>query len=152
MKLTALGGVAALSLVAACVEQDDVDMTGTSVESLTHHNTTLPNNLPIPNQLGWSTTVSTQGGVDLSNEYFQDLGTNGRRCVSCHLPTAGWGTTPPQIREIFNVTLGGKLDDGAGLGAIFRTVDGSNSPTADVSTLAKRRTAYSMLLNRGLIR
>ncbi|HEY6037809.1 MAG TPA: hypothetical protein VIV58_26190, partial [Kofleriaceae bacterium] len=44
------------------------------------------------------------------------------------------------------------LDDGAGLGAIFRTVDGSNSPNADVSTLAKRKQAYSMLLDRGLIR
>ena len=152
MKFTALGGVAALSLVAACVEQDDVDMTGTSVEALTHHNQTLPNNLPIPNSSGWATTISTQGGIDLSNEYFQDLGTNGRRCVSCHLPTAGWGITPPQVREIFNITLGGKLDDGAGLGAIFRPVDGSNSPTADVSTFAKRKQAYSMLLNRGLIR
>ncbi|MEO8553584.1 MAG: hypothetical protein ABI678_26605, partial [Kofleriaceae bacterium] len=105
------------------------------------------------NPSGWGTTVSTiNGGIDLSNPYFQDLGTNGRRCVSCHLPTAGWGITPPQVREIFNVTLGGKLDDGAGLGAIFRTNDGTNSPNADVSTFAKRKQAYSMLLNRGVIR
>src|SRR5262249_56526076 len=36
--------------------------------------------------------------------------------------------------------------------AVFRTVDGSNSPKADVSTLAKRRQAYSMLLTKGVIR
>lgn len=151
MKLTVLGGVAALSLVAACAESGEADLTGTSVEALTH-NTILPNNLPIPNPSGWGSTISTTGGIDLGNPYFQDLGTNGRRCVSCHLPTAGWSITPPQLREVFNATLGGTLDDGAGLGAIFRTNDGANAPNADVSTLAKRKLAYSMLLNRGLIR
>lgn len=40
----------------------------------------------------------------------------------------------------------------AGLDPIFRTVDGSNSPKADVSSLAARRSAYSMLLNKGVIR
>jgi hypothetical protein len=154
MKLMALGGVAALSLAAACVDQDDsVDMTGSSVEAITgHQNQLFPNHVPILNGDGWATTVSTAGGIDFGNEFFQDLGENGRRCVSCHLPTAGWGITPPQIQEIFALTQGGKLNDGAGLGAIFRTNDGSVSPNADVSTLAKRRTAYSMLLNRGLIR
>lgn len=154
MKLMALGGVAALSLAAACVEQDDtVDMTGSSVEAITgHQNQLFPNNVPIPNPTGWATTFNTQGGINFANPYFGDFGTNGRRCVSCHLPTAGWGTTPSQIQEIFALTQGGKLNDGAGLGAIFRTVDGSNSPNADVSTLAKRKAAYSMLLNRGLIR
>src|SRR2546427_1006965 len=39
-----------------------------------------------------------------------------------------------------------------GLGAIFRTNDGSNSPAADVSSLAARRSAYSMVLTKGLIR
>ncbi|CAN5590165.1 hypothetical protein BH11MYX1_BH11MYX1_42860 [soil metagenome] len=151
MKLTVLGGVAALSLVAACAESGEADLTGTSVEALTH-NTILPNHLAIPNSSGWGSTVSTTGGIDLGNPYFQDLGTNGRRCVSCHLPTAGWSVTPPQLREVFNATLGGTLDDGAGLGAIFRTNDGANAPNADVSTLAKRKLAYSMLLNRGLIR
>ncbi len=35
---------------------------------------------------------------------------------------------------------------------IFRLVDGSNSPKADVSTVDARRIAYSMLLNKALIR
>jgi hypothetical protein len=112
----------------------------------------LPNHVPVFDATGVFTTVSGHGFVDLNNEFFQDLGSNGRRCVSCHVPTVGWTITPHQLRTVFDATDGGKFDDGFGLGAVFRTVDGSNSPTADVSTLAKRRQAYSMLLNKGLIR
>src|SRR5262245_26326383 len=116
-----------------------------------HHNR-LPNHIPVFNATGVFTTVSAHGSIDLSNEFFQDLGSNGRRCVSCHVPTVGWTITPHQLRTVFDATDGGAFEDGFGLGAVFRTVDGSNSPTADVSTLAKRRKAYSMLLNKGLIR
>ncbi|TMQ23834.1 MAG: hypothetical protein E6J90_09710, partial [Deltaproteobacteria bacterium] len=112
----------------------------------------LPNHVPVFDASGRFTTVSGHGFVDLSNEFFQDLGSNGRRCVSCHIPTSGWTITPHSVQTVFDATDGGKFDDGLGLGAIFRTVDGSNSPTADVSTLAKRRAAYSMLLTKGLIR
>jgi len=35
---------------------------------------------------------------------------------------------------------------------VFRPVDGANSPNADLSSVAKRRAGYSMLLNRGVIR
>jgi hypothetical protein len=98
------------------------------------------------------TTVSSHGFIDLENGFFQDLGSNGRRCVSCHVPTSGWTVTPRQLQETFEETDGGAFDDGLGLGAVFRTNDGSNSPKADVSTKAKRRQAYSMLLNKGLIR
>jgi cytochrome c peroxidase len=112
----------------------------------------LPNGLPFPNPTGFASTFSTAGRIDLGNEFFQDLGANGRRCVSCHLPSAGWTITPPQVQAIFNRTLGGVIDDALGLGTIFRTNDGSNSPTADVSSVAARRSAYSMLLTKGLIR
>jgi cytochrome c peroxidase len=112
----------------------------------------LPNNVPILDATGAFTTVSSEGFIDLGNEFFQDLGTNGRRCVSCHVPTSGWTITPSQLKRVFELTRGGLRDDAFGLGAVFRTNDGSNSPTADVSTLARRRAAYSMLLTRGLIR
>jgi hypothetical protein len=112
----------------------------------------LANNVPVADATGVFTSFSAHGSIDLNNEFFQDLGTNGRRCVSCHVPTVGWTITPPQLRKVFDQTDGGKFDDGLGLSAVFRTVDGSNSPNADVSTLAKRRTAYSMLLNRAVIR
>ncbi len=45
-----------------------------------------------------------------------------------------------------------RFEASAGTDPIFRTVDGSNSPNADVSTLEARRAAYSMLLSKGLIR
>jgi hypothetical protein len=112
----------------------------------------LANNVPVADATGVFTTVSSQGSIDLNNEFFQDLGSNGRRCVSCHVPTVGWTITPKQLKTVFDQTDGGKFDDGLGLSAVFRTVDGANSPTADVSTLAKRRQAYSMLLDHGVVR
>src|SRR5215467_5474742 len=112
----------------------------------------IPNGLPFPNPSGFAATVSTAGRIDLGNEFFQDLGANGRRCVTCHLPSAGWTITPPQVQAIFDQSKGGAIADRLGLSAIFRTNDGSNSPDADVSTLAARRKAYSMLLSKGLIR
>jgi cytochrome c peroxidase len=113
----------------------------------------LPNNNPLPDGSGTFATVNTAGNkIDLGNEFFQDLGSNGRRCVSCHVPAAAWSITPSQVRAVFDATNGGTRADPLGLGAIFRTNDGSNAPNADVSTLDKRRAAYSMLLSRGLIR
>ena len=112
----------------------------------------MANNVPVHDATGVFTTVSSRGFIDLNNEFFQDLGTNGRRCVSCHVPTSGWTITPKQLRETFEETDGGAYDDGLGLSAVFRTNDGSNSPNADVSTKAKRRQAFSMLLTKGVIR
>jgi hypothetical protein len=114
--------------------------------------TRILDHVPFPDANGLVMTVSATGSIDTDNEFFQDLGSNGRRCVSCHVPASGWTITPSQVAAVFDATHGGVLDDLLGLGAIFRTNDGSNSPEADVSTLANRRTAYSMLLSRGLIR
>lgn len=115
-------------------------------------NSYLFNDFPFSNPTGLASTVSSSGKIALTNPFFQNLGTNGRRCVSCHLPNTGWTITPEFTRAVFDFTEGGAIDDGFGLGAIFRTNDGSNSPRADVSTLAARRQAYSMLLTKGLIR
>ena len=64
--------------------------------------------------------------------------------VTCHLPSSGWSLTPSEVRLRFLLSQGAD--------PLFRTVDGSNSPAADVTTVAARRTAYSMLLNKGVIR
>jgi len=40
------------------------------------------NGLPFPNPTGFASTFSTAGRIDLTNEFFQDLGANGRRCVN----------------------------------------------------------------------
>ena len=106
--------------------------------------TFLPSMLPFANPTGIAATFSTVGKVDLTGPFFQSLGTNGRACVSCHQPSDGWTVTPPSIQARFDAT--------GGTDPIFRTVDGSNSPNADVSTVDARRNAYSMLLNKGLIR
>lgn len=79
-----------------------------------------------------------------TNAFFQDLGTNGRRCVTCHQPSDAFSVTPPHIQERFIATKG--------TDPIFRPVDGANCPTVDVSTVEKRQEAYSLLLTRGLIR
>ena len=149
MSKLVVGGLLAV-MVAGCVDEPEAD--SVTVNDIKKHGITLPNGIPVPNHDGFSTTISTANGIDLSNEFFQDLGTNGRRCVTCHLPTAGWGITPSQVQEVFDATQGGVLDDGLGLGAIFRLNDGANRPDADISTLAKRKTNFSMLLNKGLIR
>jgi cytochrome c peroxidase len=104
----------------------------------------LPNNFPFPNSSGFAATYSTDGFIDLGNEFFQNLGTNGRSCVSCHQPQEGWTITPAGVRKRFRLT--------SGKDPIFRTNDGANSPNADVSSVAARRAAYSMLLSKGLIR
>jgi hypothetical protein len=103
-----------------------------------------PNLQDFPDPGGAVRTVSTTGSVDTTNPFFQSLGTNGRACISCHQPGDAWTVTPPHIKERFVATHG--------TDPIFRPVDGSNCPSADVSTEEAREHAYSMLLNKGLIR
>src|SRR6266571_5355249 len=92
--------------------------------------------------------VSTDqpGGATLTsgNSFFQNLGTNGRTCFTCHQPQAGWTVSPQSVQARFNSSLG--------TDPIFRLVDGANCPTADVSSLQSKLQAYSLLLSRGLIR
>ena len=103
-----------------------------------------PNLRDFPDPTGAVRTFSTTGSVDTTNPFFQSLGTNGRACISCHQPGDAWTVTPPHIQERFAATHG---ED-----PIFRPVDGANCPSADVSTEHARERAYSMLLDKGLIR
>jgi cytochrome c peroxidase len=104
----------------------------------------LPNPLNSTDPTGTLSTYSTAGGVDQSNPFFQNLGTNGRTCGTCHVSSDAWSVTPPDIQARFNSS--------DGLDPIFRPVDGSNCPSDDVSTFQARQLAYSLLLNKGLIR
>jgi len=104
----------------------------------------MPNMLPFPNPTGFAATFSTTGKVDLQGPFFQSFGTNGRSCGSCHQPSDGWTVTPAHLQARFDAT--------GGTDPVFRTVDGSNAPNLDVSTEEARRSAYSMLLSKGLIR
>ena len=78
------------------------------------------------------------------NPFFQNLGTNGRTCFTCHQPATGWGVSAQSVQDRFNSS--------SGADPIFRLVDGATCPTDDVSTPDKQLQAYSLLLNKGLIR
>ncbi len=96
------------------------------------------------NDSGTVVTISTNGFIDRRNPFFRELGSNGRSCVSCHQPQEGWSITPKGLRDRF--------DRSHGMDPVFRLNDGANSPLADVSSRAAREKAYSMLLDKGLIR
>ena len=51
-------------------------------------------------------TLNVNGTFDLDNPFFQDLGTNGRRCVTCHQPGAAWSITPANVQERFRSRAG----------------------------------------------
>ena len=102
------------------------------------------NQLTFANRSGVQRTITTAPAIDVKNPFFQDLGTNGRTCFSCHQPAQAWTITPEELRYRFNET--------DGRDPVFRTNDGSNCEGADVSTLSRRRRAFSQLLTKGLIR
>lgn len=104
----------------------------------------LRNLVPFHDASGMVRTYSPKAEAAPSNAFFQSLGTNGRSCDSCHKASDGWGVTPAHIQERFEASQG--------TDPIFRTNDGANCPSADVTTVQARRQSYSMLLNKGLIR
>jgi hypothetical protein len=87
-----------------------------------------------------------QGGATFpaNNAFFQNLGTNGRTCFTCHQPQTGWTVSAASVAARFA--------DSSGTDPIFRLVDGATCPTVDVSTLQARQLAYTLLIEKGLIR
>jgi cytochrome c peroxidase len=106
----------------------------------------LPDLFPLPNGSGFLETRKTGGGpIDLTGAFFQSLGTNGRSCGTCHRPAQGWGISADEVKTRFILTQG--------TDPIFRTNDGSNCDhNIDTSDFQGRRKAYSLLIDRGLIR
>lgn len=90
---------------------------------------------------GQVATVSTNGSIDLSNPFFQKLGTNGRTCASCHLQGSGFGLSAAAARTVFAAT--------GGTDPLFAAVDGANCPSV---VPADGAAGHSLLLNNGLIR
>jgi cytochrome c peroxidase len=103
-----------------------------------------PNNFPHLNAAGFSATFSTQGLVDLTTEYSQAQGSNGRSCQTCHIPQQAWSINPNAIQLLFSLT--------GGTHPIFNPLDANNPDTGDFTTVAGRRAGYSMLLNHGVFR
>lgn len=104
----------------------------------------IKNLQPYVDPSGTVKTYSTQGSLNLSNPFFQSLGTNGRSCASCHAPSDAWSVSAAHLQQRFV--------DSKGLDPIFLALDGANCPSTDPSTLADPSEAYTLLLNKGLIR
>jgi cytochrome c peroxidase len=103
----------------------------------------ISNRRTFRNPAGRAGTFSTQGSIDLTSEFFQPQGTNGRSCASCHLPQDAWSINPGTLQELF--------DDSGGLHPVFNALD-ANNPAMDLSTVDARLEAYSMMLSRGVFR
>ncbi len=78
------------------------------------------------------------------NAFFQNLGTNGRTCFSCHQPQTGWTVSAASVQERF--------ERSRGKDPIFRLVDGATCPSDHVATLAEKAHAYRLLTGKALIR
>jgi cytochrome c peroxidase len=99
--------------------------------------------LGFPDPNGYSDTVSQSGSM--AGPFFMILGTNGRNCATCHQSSEAMSVSAAGIQARFDAT--------GGTDPIFRTNDGSNcNHGVDVSSVAARSAAYSLLRTRGLIR
>jgi hypothetical protein len=93
---------------------------------------------------GLAESFHTSGVIDTTNPFFQVFGTNGRSCATCHDARTDWTMTPWLARAIFIET--------GGIAPLFRQVDETVRPDADISTLPARQAAFAMLLTKGLTR
>jgi cytochrome c peroxidase len=119
--------------------------TGLAIASASDSDLIVPPFQEFSDPDGRFANINLGGPTDTTiNPFFQDLGSNGRRCVTCHQASDAFSITPPHIRHRFETTQSAD--------PLFRPVDGANCPTADVSTQEERRKAYSLLLTKGLIR
>src|SRR6266851_667772 len=83
--------------------------------------------------------------VNRSNPFFDaHLGTNNQACVTCHQPNQGFSLLVPFIR--------GEFAESAGRDPLFRLNDTADRPDADISTIAKRREAFRLFLELGVVR
>lgn len=107
--------------------------------------TTIPGDGVTNDPTGQLESFQPGGATDTAtNAFFQSLGTNGRSCFSCHEPQDGWTITPTDATARFNSSKG--------TDPVFNVIDGATCPDDNVKTLGAERTAYKLLLTRGLIR
>ena len=104
--------------------------------------TTIILNLqPFADPSGQVSTFNKEGVInERTSTFFQSLGTNGRSCGTCHVPSQGFSFTAAGAQGRFHAT--------GGADPLFAAVDGANCPdgaSSDPST-------HSLMLNNGLIR
>lgn len=173
MVTPAIAATLALAITGGCTALDDGAGDSRSPGRIRQAVSYKLNALEFENDSGIQRTYSDNPRVSLKRNqildqpFFQDLGQNGRSCVTCHSPGLGWTITPAAVQRRFSNPL--DLSDAdcvvdvascaaepdpeqVGLDPLFRPVDGADAPTMDVSTPAARRAAYSMLLSKAVIR
>jgi hypothetical protein len=95
---------------------------------------------PFRDKTGYVATYNTAGDINENNAFFQELGTNGRSCGTCHQADEAFGLEAAHVRQRF-LASGGK-------DPLFAPVDGANCPNAKEGDAA----GHSLLLKHGLIR
>ena len=106
---------------------------------------TMPSFVRDPDLSGVIATRQPDGAtVTSKNAFFSDLGANNRTCFTCHQPATGWGISALSVQQRFATSQGAD--------PIFRLVDGANCPSANVTNIAAKLNAYSLLLTKGTIR
>lgn len=83
----------------------------------------IRNLLPFRDATGFVATYNVHGDTDESNSVFQQLGTNGRTCATCHQFDQAMSLEVNHIRRRFEQT--------AGKDPLFAPVDGANCPNAE---------------------
>jgi cytochrome c peroxidase len=101
---------------------------------------TIPNLFPFLDPTGFVSTYSSTGSFSENNAFFQNLGTNGRTCASCHVVGNAMGLSAVQAQFVYAISHG--------TDPLFSTVDGAVCPT----TAPGQAPNFSLLLQNGLIR
>jgi cytochrome c peroxidase len=122
---------------------------------------TLPQEFRDADPLGTFGSYQLNGLTQTAgNAFFQPLGTNGRTCGSCHVPSQGMGISVDGLRDRFDAS--GPKDP------VFAPVDGANCPSAVTRFLTSAAPLgnllgegnddeedprpYSLVLSRGVFR
>lgn len=101
----------------------------------------IPNLEPFSDPSGYIATYNTAGSIDESTTtFFQNLGTNGRTCGTCHVPSEAFSFTAANAQSRFT--------DTSGTDPLFAAIDGANCPNATTGDAP----SHSLILKNGLIR
>lgn len=111
-----------------------------SQQGVTQRSSAIQNLQPYLDATGFVATYSQTGNIDTKSAFFQSLGTNGRSCATCHVPSQAMSFSAQGARDRFAQTKGKD--------PLFAAIDGANCPTARTGDKAAR----SLILGSGLIR
>ena len=104
-------------------------------------NRNMPMFSTFPDSTGDITIVNMDGPIATENHpFFQNVGTNGRACITCHQPSNAMGLSTDRIKQQYL--------DTRGKDPVFAAVDGSNCPALPQNSME----SHSLLLQRGLFR